>query len=49
MQTIEQANPPMLIDDLEIHASPIPGPGPQKLDAGFTVYAFRASTPADPS
>ncbi len=46
MQAIEQASPPMLLDDVEIHASPVPNAPPtQPLDAEFTVYAFRAATP----
>jgi len=41
---IEQARPPMLIDDLQIHGSPIVLPGAQAsaLDIGFTVYGFRS-------
>jgi len=47
LQTITQASPPMLIDDLEIHASPLPNnPSTQSMDASFTVYAFRAVAPA---
>ncbi|HEV2673543.1 MAG TPA: type II secretion system protein GspM [Aliidongia sp.] len=46
MAQIEQAHPPMLIDDLQIHGSPIVLPGAQSaaLDAGFTVYGFRGGT-----
>lgn len=46
MAQIEQARPPMLIDDLQIHGSPIMLPGAQSaaLDAGFTVYGFRSGT-----
>jgi len=46
LQAITQASPPMLIDDLEIHASPLPSnPTTQSMDASFTVYAFRAVAP----
>jgi general secretion pathway protein M len=46
MARIEQAHPPMLIDDLQIHGSPIVLPGARSaaLDAGFTVYGFRSGT-----
>ena len=41
---IEQSRPPMLIDDLQIHGSPIvlPGVTASALDVGFTVYGFRS-------
>jgi hypothetical protein len=46
---IEQAEPPILIDDLQIHGNvvPVPGNGAQaleanpKLDTSFAVYGFR--------
>lgn len=40
---IEQSRPPMLVDDLQIHGSPIvlPGVTATALDIGFTVYGFR--------
>ncbi|HLZ67815.1 MAG TPA: type II secretion system protein GspM [Aliidongia sp.] len=43
---VEQAHPPMLIDDLQIHGSPIvlPGAAASALDAGFTVYGFRSGS-----
>jgi general secretion pathway protein M len=43
MAQIQQAHPPMLIEDLQIHGSPIVVPGARSaaLDAGFTVYGFR--------
>ena len=46
MAQIEQARPPMLIDDLQIHGSPIvlPGALASALDAGFTVYGFRSGS-----
>jgi general secretion pathway protein M len=46
MAQIGQARPPMLIDDLQIHGSPIVMPGAQTaaLDAGFTVYGFRGGS-----
>ena len=44
LQAIEQASPPMLIDDLRLH-----GPPPQSavlpMDASFTVLAFRGGKP----
>jgi general secretion pathway protein M len=43
LQSVEQATPPMLVDDLQIHGSPIAilnrAAG---LEAGFTIYSFRA-------
>ncbi|GGF23623.1 hypothetical protein GCM10011611_32110 [Aliidongia dinghuensis] len=44
MAEIERAHPPMLIDDLQIHGSPIvlPGNTTAALDCGFTVYGFRS-------
>jgi general secretion pathway protein M len=43
---IQQARPPMLVDDLQIHGSPIqlPGINTSALDIGFTVYGFRAGS-----
>lgn len=45
LAAIEQAQPPMLIDDLQIHGQVIAQPGAatgqDKLDASFTVFAFR--------
>lgn len=43
---IEQSRPPMLIDDLQIHGSPIILPGAQTsaLDIGFVVYGFRSGS-----
>ena len=44
MAAIDRANPSMLIDDLEIHASPVRQPNqPVMLDVAFTVYALRAA------
>ncbi len=44
LETPGEASPPMLIDDLQIHASPDPDTaGPQSLDTAFTVYALRAA------
>jgi general secretion pathway protein M len=43
MRAIEQSNPPMLIDDLELHATPATISTPDHaLDASLTVYAFRS-------
>jgi general secretion pathway protein M len=48
LQSVESGTPPILIDDIGLHASPMPvDTGPQLLDASFTVYAFRATTPQD--
>lgn len=46
MALIDQARPPMLVDDLQIHGSPIVLPGAQAsaLDIGFTVYGFRSGS-----
>jgi hypothetical protein len=45
LKSIEDAHPPMLIDDLEIHALPqLNLSGGLKLEAEFTVYAFRNAT-----
>jgi general secretion pathway protein M len=43
---IEQSRPPMLIDDLQVHGSPIVLPGAQTsaLDIGFVVYGFRSGS-----
>lgn len=45
LAAIEQAQPPMLIDELQIHGDGNSEPGlktsPDKLDTSFTVYAFR--------
>jgi general secretion pathway protein M len=43
---IDQARPPMLVDDLQIHGSPIvlPGIAASALDVGFTVYGFRSGS-----
>ena len=51
LQSIEQASPSMLVDDLQLHgarvpAIPLPGaPVDQPLEAAFTVIAFRAAAP----
>jgi general secretion pathway protein M len=45
LRQIEAASPRMLVDDLQVHAghSVTPPPDPP-LDAGFTVFAFRAAS-----
>lgn len=49
MRTVERGRPPILIDDVQIHAAMAPGNGaPQSLDAGFTVYAFRSAAAPEP-
>lgn len=40
LQSIEQATPPMLVDDLRVHGSPVPNVA-LPMDASFTVLAFR--------
>lgn len=42
MQAIETAEPPMVIDDVQIHAGVVPGGENARLDSSFAVYAFRA-------
>ncbi|HVJ51946.1 MAG TPA: type II secretion system protein GspM [Aliidongia sp.] len=48
LQSVDQATPPMLVDDLQIHGSPLSlinrATG---LEAGLTIYAFRAGTAAE--
>jgi general secretion pathway protein M len=40
LQSIEQATPPMLVDDLRVHGSPLVNVA-LPMDASFTVLAFR--------
>jgi general secretion pathway protein M len=40
LQSIEQATPPMLVDDLRLHGSPVANVA-LPMDASFTVLAFR--------
>jgi len=45
LQSIAEARPRMLVDDLQLHAASAARPGggaPPSLDASFTVFAFRA-------
>lgn len=42
LRVIDTSHPPMLIDELEIHALPILAAKSQRLEASFTVYGFRA-------
>lgn len=47
LQSVEQASPDMLVDDLQVHAAPQMGaPADRPFDAAFTVIAFRAATAA---
>jgi general secretion pathway protein M len=43
LKSVEQATPPMLVDDVQIHGSPLPMINNNRgLEANFTVYALRA-------
>lgn len=43
IEAVEGAEPPMVVDDVQIHASLMPGQGEQaRVDSSFAVYAFRA-------
>lgn len=44
LQSIEQAAPPMLVDDLRLHGSPLRNVA-LPMDASFTVLAFRDGGP----
>jgi general secretion pathway protein M len=44
LQSIEQATPPMLVDDLRLHGSALPNVA-LPMDASFTVLAFRSGKP----
>jgi hypothetical protein len=47
LRSIEEADTPMLVDDLEVHALPMLNPqNGQRLQASLTVYGFRAGTEA---
>ncbi len=49
LQSIEQASPPMLIDDLQIHGSPLSLINRTTgLEAGLTIYSFRAAAESKP-
>jgi general secretion pathway protein M len=44
LESVNQATPPMLIDDLRVHASPATSrPAGLPLQTSFTIYAFRAA------
>jgi hypothetical protein len=48
LKSVEQASPPMLIDDVQIHGSPLPALNRTRgLEASFTVYALRAGGAGD--
>jgi general secretion pathway protein M len=54
LQSIEQGVPRMLVDDVQLHAPPVP-PDPAvaraagvPIDASFSVYAFRLATAERP-
>ncbi len=44
LRSIEQATPPMLVDDLRVHGSSLQNSA-LPMDASFTVLAFRAGKP----
>jgi general secretion pathway protein M len=45
LQSLEQATPPMLVDDLRLHGSPLRNVA-LPMDASFTVLAFRDGRPS---
>ena len=48
LKSVEQANPPMLIDDVSIHGSPVMLLNKTRgLEANFTIYALRAGSTGD--
>jgi general secretion pathway protein M len=48
LHSVEQATPPMLIDDVQIHGSPLPMLNNNRgLEANFTIYALRAGAAAE--
>jgi general secretion pathway protein M len=48
LKSVEQANPPMLIDDVQIHGSPVQVLNKSRgLEANFTIYALRAGGTGD--
>jgi hypothetical protein len=48
LKSVEQASPPMLIDDVQIHGSPLPVLNRTRgLEANFTIYALRAGSAGD--
>lgn len=43
LKAVDQASPPMLIDDVQIHGSPLPMVNTNRgLEANFTIFALRA-------
>jgi hypothetical protein len=43
LKAIEESNPPLLVDDVQIHGSPLPTLNQTRgLDASFAIYALRA-------
>ncbi len=49
LELVEQASPRMLVDDLQLHgARMVAAPPDPPLEAGFTVFAFRAGNAATP-
>jgi general secretion pathway protein M len=46
LAAVDQGTPRMLVDDLQLHgARLVARPADPALDAGFTVFAFRAAAP----
>jgi len=45
LKSVEQATPPMLLDDVQIHGSPLPMLNQNRgLEANFTIYGLRAGS-----
>jgi general secretion pathway protein M len=48
LKSVEMANPPLLIDDIQVHGSPLPRLNVNRgLEANFTVYALRTGKAGD--
>jgi hypothetical protein len=48
LKSVEMSNPPLLIDDLQVHGSPLPRLNVTRgLEANFTVYALRTGKAGD--
>jgi general secretion pathway protein M len=48
LKSVEMANPPLLIDEVQVHGSPLPRLNVNRgLEANFTVYALRTGKAGD--